>query len=438
MLPTTQPVYALAATLLALSLVTAAAAQTNVRVATYNTSLTGSNNLRLGDLLRVIESNGTYDNANQAAEVLQINRPDIVLLNEFDYEPSGADAQYFIDNYLNVSQNGQAPIDYQYVYLAESNTGIHSGFDLDNNGQVVSTPGSEDYGNDAFGFGTFPGQFGQLILSNYEITGARTFQEFLWKDMPGARLPDDPSTAAPQDWYSPAELDAFRLSSKSHWDLTVDVNGQELHVLASHPTPPVFDQVNIPGYPDTFAGTVVDYNGKRNADEVRFWDDYIEGVAGPTATDDNYIYDDEGNFGGIEEGASFVILGDLNADVDEGDGIQAAIQALLNDPLLQDPLPTSDGYLFYPSDAYDEFDTATFELRADYVLPSSDLIVTDSGVFWPAPGQPGSDALSRTDHRLVYVDITIPEPATAALLASTLSIALIRRPDRHAFSRHSH
>ena len=50
-------------------------------------------------------------------------------------------------------------------------------------------------------------------------TGIRTFQKFLWQDMPGARLPDDPATAAPADWYSPAELNVFRLSSKSHWDL---------------------------------------------------------------------------------------------------------------------------------------------------------------------------------------------------------------------------
>ena len=36
-------------------------------------------------------------------------------------------------------------------------------------------------------------------------------------------LPDDPGTPAPEDWYSPAELDVFRLSSKSHWDLPIQI-----------------------------------------------------------------------------------------------------------------------------------------------------------------------------------------------------------------------
>ncbi len=37
------------------------------------------------------------------------------------------------------------------------------------------------------------------------------------------------------------DLEAARLSSKSHWDVPINVNGRVLHVLASHPTPPVFD-----------------------------------------------------------------------------------------------------------------------------------------------------------------------------------------------------
>ena len=79
-----------------------------------------------------------------------------------------------------IAQNGAAPIVYPYRFTAESNTGIPSGFDLNNNG-VVGGP------DDAFGFGFFPGQFGMAVYSMYPIdtTGIRTFQKFLWKDMPG-------------------------------------------------------------------------------------------------------------------------------------------------------------------------------------------------------------------------------------------------------------
>ena len=83
-----------------------------------------------------------------------------------------------------------------------------------------------------------------VVYSKYPIAtdDVRTFQEFLWKDMPGAVLPDDPTTAAPADWYSPAELDVFRLSSKSHWDVPIKLPGRKpVHFLVSHPTPPIFD-----------------------------------------------------------------------------------------------------------------------------------------------------------------------------------------------------
>src|SRR4029450_9530338 len=126
------------------------------------------------------------------------------------------------------------------------------------------------------------------------------FQHFLWKDMPGALLPDDPNTAAPADWYSPEELDVFRLSSKSHWDIPVEVGGNTVHVLASHPTPPTFDGVE-------------DRNGLRNHDEIRFWADYV--TPGKTS---RYIYDDEGGTGGLKPGEAFVVLGDQNADPPRG------------------------------------------------------------------------------------------------------------------------
>lgn len=53
-------------------------------------------------------------------------------------------------------------------------------------------------------------------------------------------------------------------------------------------------------------------------------------------------------------------------------------------------------------------------LRADYVLPSIDLRIKDSAVFW----MPSTDPLSRltsgffpSDHRLVHVDVAVPGAA---------------------------
>jgi hypothetical protein len=46
-----------------------------------------------------------------------------------------------------------------------------------------------------------------VLLSNFPIddAAARTFQHFLYKDMPGALLPTDPKTGQP--WYSPEDLE---------------------------------------------------------------------------------------------------------------------------------------------------------------------------------------------------------------------------------------
>src|SRR5688572_30445858 len=110
--------------------------------------------------------------------------------------------------------------------------------------------------------------------------------------MPGARLP---KTTQGADWYSPEELDVFRLSSKSHWDVPIQIGRRTVHFLASHPTPPVFD-------------TAEDRNGTRNADEIRLWADYVTPGRG------GYIYDDEGRRGGLHPSELFVIAGDQNSD----------------------------------------------------------------------------------------------------------------------------
>lgn len=385
----------------------AGAGTTELRVATYNLSL---NRNAPGQLVADL-STGTNAQAKTVAEVIQRTDPDIVLLNEFDYVPDDVAVDLFRENYLEVSQSGADPVEYPYAFVAPSNTGIASGFDLNNNGAVVTTPLAPGYGDDAFGFGQFEGQFGMAVLSKYPIDAdsVRTFQHFLWKDMPGALLPDDPNTAAPADWYSPAELAVFRLSSKSHWDVPVDVNGRTVHVLASHPTPPTFDSAE-------------DRNGTRNHDEIRFWADYVT----PGAAS-RYIYDDDGATGGLKPGESFVILGDQNADPLDGDSTDDAILQFLDHPRITDPLPTSEGAveaaalqgganLAHEGDpAYDTADfsdTAPGNLRADYVLPSKDLRVLDAGVFWPVQADPlfrltGVFPFPSSDHRLVWVDLKV-------------------------------
>ena len=386
-----------------------------VRFSSFNASLNRSSAGRLITDLSIPNN----QQAKNVAETIQRVNPDVLLINEFDYDSSNTALNLFQQNYLSVSQNGATPVNYPFRYTAPSNTGIASGLDLDNNGSAVTQIGVNGYGNDAFGFGDFPGQYGMAVYSKYPIDTAniRTFQNFLWKDMPGALLPDNLSTPAPNDYYSPAELNVFRLSSKSHWDVPININSEIVHALVSHPTPPVFDGPE-------------DRNGKRNHDEIRFWADYVTPGKG------SYIYDDRGTVGGLAPNASFVIMGDQNADPFDGDSFDNAVWQLLDNSRVNtgvtSTIPASLGGMQQVADGGNNvnqkgnpaFDTADFgdtgnnpgNLRVDYVLPSADLPINDAAVFWPLTTDPlyrlvgdrqTAENTPTSDHSLVWADIAV-------------------------------
>lgn len=378
-----------------------------VRFATFNTALERPEQGALAEELATPDS----EQAGSVAEIIQHVRPDVLLVNEFDYDEEGLGPRRFQDNYLSVGQNGAEPIAYPYVYTAPVNTGVASGVDLNGDGEAVTEPGSPEYAEDAFGYGIFPGQYGMVVYSRYPIVTdeVRTFQDFLWADMPDALLPTDPETGDP--YYSEEALEVLRLSSKSHWDIPIDTGrGRPVHLLASHPTPPTFDG------PEK-------RNVARNHDEIRFWADYVTPRAG------SYVYDDEGGRGGLAPGSPFVIAGDLNADPNDGDGHPEAVTQLLDHRDVVDVRPSSQGgrgAAQRQGGANEEhegdpkLDSADFadvpgpgNLRVDYVLPSRSLPARGSGVFWPTVDDPlfrltGDYPFPSSDHRLVWVDVVRP------------------------------
>ena len=226
--------------------------------------------------------------------------------------------------------------------------------------------------------------------------------------MPGAMLPDDPATPAPADWYSPEELDVFRLSSKSHWDLPIRIGRETVHFLVSHPTPPVFDGPE-------------DRNGTRNFDEIRFWADYVRG--GRRAA---YIYDDEGRYGGLRS---------RRAVRDRRATRTPTRSTATRCPARSSSCSTTRGSTPAPTDqrgrgrglrscrarqrdprSPSKYDTADFaeppgqparRLRA---ARASDMRIEDSAVFWPVQADPlfrltGVFPFPSSDHRLVWVDV---------------------------------
>ena len=358
-----------------------------VRFATFNASM---NRAAAGELAAALR--GGDPQIAKVAEIIRAVDPDVIAINEFDYG-EGLD-RAFVGNYLDNA--------FPFSFIAPSNTGLATGLDLDGDGIVGSEPGTMELAKDSHGFGTFQGQYGMVVLSKHEIAleDVRTFRTFLWRDIPGARIPVAPDGSP---YYSDEALEVLRLSSKSHWDVPVRVGEEVVHFLVSHPTPPVFDGPE-------------DRNGARNADEIRFWSDYVAGA--------EYIHDDSGRKGGLAKGAHFVIAGDLNADPADGESVSGAIRQLLDHPLVDASVtPQSAGgaaaaaaqgganstHLGDPRfDTADFTDDAPGNLRVDYVLPSTGLEVVAAGVFWPLEGAPGAAWLDASDHRPVWIDLTLP------------------------------
>ena len=323
-------------------------------------------------LLRDIRA-GDDPQVSAALAAIVETKPDILVLTEFDFDLGQVALTTLADSLRDQG------IDYKYQLSLPPNSGLFTGLDLDGNGVAGEA-------RDAMGYGRFAGDGGLAILSRWPVDTAnvRDFSNLLWRDVPGATLPMVDGQPFPS-----AQVQAMqRLSSTGHWAVPiVPGTGPPLTLLVWAATPPVFDGPE-------------DRNGLRNRDELRLWQVYLDGGFGPPPD-------------------RFVILGNANLDPVDGGGIQAAMVALLADPRLQDPAPSSAGGLAAADpgqsgdpalDTADWPDAAPGNLRVSYVLPAVDLKVSGAGVFWPGPDDPkvallGTEGLAAGPHRLVWVDL---------------------------------
>ncbi|MFC0675332.1 endonuclease/exonuclease/phosphatase family protein [Brachybacterium hainanense] len=340
--------------------------QLDVRVATLDAGLSRAAG---GALVAALHTRGDA-RARKIAKIVQINNPDILLLSGIDLDHDGAALDLLRRNYLEVSQDGSTSVHYPYAYTG---------------------PGAADPVAEA---PAFPGQNGTAVLSRFPIRerDVRTFQRLPWRSMP--------SNLFPESHYGAEVGTTMPLSSTAHWDVPVTVGSSVIHLLVSRPVLPLED-----GPERRLA--------RRNHDELRFWADYLTG--GSRAS---WIRDDAGRAGGLEADASALVLGTLGTDPDSRIAWTGAAAQLLDHPRLQDTHPRSDGAMEAaagPGTGTEAERTASFapapegpgDLRVDYVLPTSDLDVIASGVFWPRRGDSGAALLDATAHRLVRLDLRV-------------------------------
>jgi len=376
------------------------------------------------------------DRMRQVAELVRLARPDVLVVQEIVYDGvvlegtdelvPGRSAEVLADRLgerleartvelPRAGRSGQGDDAFEVTIETEpmrfrafmwpSNTGVPSGLDLDRNGRVGTQWGTRDYGGDALGYGEFPGQYAMAVLVSERFLDrggevltefVRTFADVRWRDMPGALLPsgDGERVPAGEPWFTDEMLDVMRLSSKSHWDVPVRLpNGEAVHVLVSHPTPPVFDGPE-------------DRNGRRNHDEVRFWAEYLG--RGESRDDRMWIVDDAGTVGGVEAQRSrvpadragrrlnAVIVGDLNADPEPEDG-RAGLDPVgrwLFETGLVEEADRAAPVSVTEVGGIKAHHTATFGRRVDYILPVGGLRVAANGQVRSAADVPAIHAAS--------------------------------------------
>ena len=366
------------------------------------------------------------------AAIIQKNRPDVLLLNEFNNDgeaKSMAAIVGFQKNYLSHPQSMNSvdggdllePIEYPFTANYPTNTGLVPNLpdsDLANDGINTSSA------SDAYGFGFYHGHYAFALFSRFPIDTAstRTFQTYKWKDLPGAQNPTILAGTAADDiptdmqvgdyWYSEAEWNDMRLSSKNHVDAPVLIPTTDgyvkIHALLSHPTPPISDKA-------------AKHNTMRNGAENQFWARYLDG---------HELTDDKGKLSAFA-GTHFMVMGDLNADALRSPADTNGFTQLTEHPLINQDVsqvgreftPVSAGGTEENNDKghpYPETRTSTFGSRADYVLPSASLTVTGTGVYWVEEGAPGrllfndsrigtrgADKEISSDHRYVWTTVKL-------------------------------
>lgn len=324
-------------------------AQEALRVAVFHTELSRDGpGLLYRDIAR-----GEDAQVAAVVDVIASAAPDVIVLRGIDWDLDGLALSAL------AAELAEAGLDLPFRFAARPNRGIPTGLDIDGNGRTGDP-------EDAQSYGLFVGQEGLAVLSRWPIAAgeAHDFTQMLWADLPGALLP----------WPGQPDgtAEVLRLSSTAHWLLPIDTPDHgRLWLGAFAATTPVFDGPE-------------DRNGRRNHDELRFWQLLLDGAL-PTPAPEGLI-----------------LAGHANLDPDRGEGRREAIRALLSHPELQDPQPRGAADTLTVDWKRDDLE----RMRISYVLPSQDWRILDAGVVWPPAGTPEAEtADTASRHRLVWVDV---------------------------------
>ena len=286
-------------------------------------------------------------------EVIAGAGPDVIALWGMDWDLEGRAVAALAD----ALETAGHPMPYHMAL--RPNRARPTGLDLNGNGRLHEP-------EDAQSYGSFTGENGLAVLSRHPIQSneIEDYSQLLWADLPSAQLP----------WPGAPEgvSDVLRLSATSHALIPIETPEHGRLWLGTYAAQtPVFDGPE-------------DRNGRRNADENRFWSLLLDGALSRPAP------------------RGLVIAGHANLDPVSGEGQRDVMREVLADPRLSDPAPQGAGGRKTVDWKRDDLPP----LRLSYVLPDRDWRIIDSAVVWPSEdGEALATVEAASRHRLVWVDL---------------------------------
>lgn len=343
----------------------------SVRIAQFNVQALSTEKL----------SNPTNPQVQAVTEIVARFDPDILCIEEIEYD---AESVPVADQVPGRFDGGAQNAERLAAALNDATPGApyqHTLITLGNGGFAWTGP---DHGVEEFG-SRGAGEFAVLnygIVSRYPILED---QVQVVTDVPWLDLPDN-VTAQMQSEIGATVPEGYPLFSKALVIAPIDVDGQVLVLVLLHPVPPII----YPTWP------------YRNRDELGGARALLDGLLPGVAP--------------LPDGARFVLVGDFNADPDDGDSLPGAIQQLLDHPRLVPYQPEGAGTLgHHPERNTNVSDcpsttpidpTASFQLQLDYLMPSTTIgEPLDGGVFFPAEAADFDLACRASDHMMLWADL---------------------------------
>lgn len=286
-----------------------------------------------------------------ASQIIKKYSADIISINEIQFDKEGVPSSTFKTRGENLKKLGEiSGLKNRYYSFYEANTGMNS--KPGTNGKYILKPTSDDRKNfaDSVNFGMFPGQYSTGGIFKYPIKNEKIISSLKWKDFNTdidlSKFKDVNGKKLPED---------MELFDKNFSDITLDINGKEVHVILVH-TVPAF------GF-----GNKLTPNFKRNHDQLEFLKWYLTGKS---------KFKPKVAIKHLNKADRFIAMGDWNVDPSSKNP-GAEIIKQLGEKFQYAPNKNQETYVGQ------SFGKSKYNAELDYILVSKNIKIIKSGIHYP-------------------------------------------------------